>query len=433
MKEEGKISFGAAVLMNINIIVGSSIFFNPQAMTAKAGSLSFLSWPLAGLLLFPIIWSVAQAARVFPGAGGFYHYCKSGLNESAGFLANWAYLLGYLGTAATLISVIATTLSSYQSLEIIRYHPIIFNIIFVTAISLLNLVSVELISKIQSSVTIFKITPLFIVVAILFFYWNPSITYDLSNFIHIPAILPLAVFGYWGFESCCSISHYIKGGPTQAARVILVAFSITALLYCIFHFGVMHIMGVENLSILKAADFPNYLGLAPWFTNALLVGISLAIMASYINTAYGASFTNITNLHGLAQRKLISFSSFLSKTTARNVPTSAVIVHGIVIFFLITFITIPQVLMAMTNLGVILAFVLTLCALTRYYLKNNNYIKVTIPILGLCACAILFYLSWTALGTTFCDQIFFASPILVGLILGIIMYKYSTRHNKKLA
>jgi len=50
MEERGKISFVAAVLMNINIIVGSGIYFAPQLMAQQTGGTSFLGWILAGFL-----------------------------------------------------------------------------------------------------------------------------------------------------------------------------------------------------------------------------------------------------------------------------------------------------------------------------------------------------------------------------------------------
>ena len=73
MIEPKKISFMAAVLMNINIIVGAGIYMWPGPMTKQAGGMSFLGWPLAGLLLLPIVLTIAQAARIFPGEGGFYN------------------------------------------------------------------------------------------------------------------------------------------------------------------------------------------------------------------------------------------------------------------------------------------------------------------------------------------------------------------------
>jgi APA family basic amino acid/polyamine antiporter len=329
MENQGKIPFIAAILMNINIIVGSGIFAFPQFMAAKSGAWSFLGWPLVALMLLPIIWAVAQAARIFPGEGGFYNYCTQGINETAGFVANWAYLLGYIGTAATITSIIRAKLVQQLGWSYFDQHHFIFYLGFIIILSLLNLVSIEIISRVQSSVTLLKLTPLLLLVCIIFFYWNPHFDYSASSLSTIGGSLPFAIFGYWGFESCCSISHLIKGGSTQASKVILLAFAICVTLYTIFHLGVLHIMGLQNLITHGAGMFPQFMGLSPLITQFLLIGISIAIMLSFINTTYGASLTNIVNINVMAKRGFLVGSRFLAKTTSRGVALYAVIVHAI--------------------------------------------------------------------------------------------------------
>jgi len=428
MAEQGKIPFIAAVLMNINIIVGSGIFAFPQFMAEKSGGWSFLGWPLAGFLLLPIIWTVAQAARVFPGEGGFYNYCKSGINESAGFIANWAYLLGYMGTASTITTIIRDKLVQQFGLTFVSEHPLLFLIGFVTIISLLNLASIEIISKIQSTATLFKLLPLFFIAFAIFFYWDPSFTYQTTSIFTIGSALPFAIFGFWGFESCCTISHLIKGGSTQASKVILLAFAISAGLYTVFHLGIMHIMGVEDLTHLGANSFPLFLGWSPAITKAILATISAAIMISFINTTYGASLTNITNINVMARRGFLFGSSFLAKTLPRGIPVNAVLIHAIGIITLITFIPNTVILGAITNFGVMTAFLLTLMAVFKYNLVNKNYLQLVITSLGFVSLGILLYFTWTTqMGSDNFTRMLYATPILAGIPLGFIMYKIVTR------
>ena len=106
MTKEGKISFWAAVLMNMNIMIGVGIYFLPQMMAKTAGNFSFLGWVLSSILVFPVIWNVALASRMFPGEGGFFRYCKSGLGETVGFVAIWTYLLGFISVIATQVVVL---------------------------------------------------------------------------------------------------------------------------------------------------------------------------------------------------------------------------------------------------------------------------------------------------------------------------------------
>lgn len=427
MNNQVKISFIAALLMTINIIVGGGLYFNSGPMAVKAGVFGFLGWTLVAILLMPIVWGIAQAARVFPGEGGFYHYCKSGLNETAGFLANWAYLIGYLGTAATLISMTKSTLEGPTAFPGLVRYSLLFNILFILALSLLNLISVKLISRIQSSTTVLKLFPLIFVLAIFFFYWNPSVNYNAHEFLQVFYTIPMATFGYFGFESCCVISHMLEGGPSRAPKVIMLGFAIAAILYTTFHFGVMHIMGVENLSTLGALAFPQFLGLSACVTNALQLAIAGAILISFANTAYGASFTNIMNMHGLAKKNLVWGSSFLRKTTRTNIPYAATIVHALIIFLLITFMNNTLLLTAFTCVGIITSFVLTLSAVLSHFIKEKNIGQCLVILVGLVSCVILASYSWLALGTTHLTRLMYASPVIGGIILGYIMIKIKQR------
>lgn len=425
MEEQGKISFAAAVLMNINIIVGSGIYANPQYMATSSGALSFLGWPLVAIMLLPIILAVAQAARVFPGEGGFYNYCKTGLNESAGFVANWAYLLGYIGTATTITSVIRSKLVENFGWAFINEHSFVFYLGFIIIISLLNLISVEIISKIQSFATLLKLIPLFLIASVIFFYWNPGFNYTTQDLSHLGGALPWAIFGYWGFESCCSTSHLIKGGSTQASKVILLAFGICTALYTIFHLGVLHIMGLDNLVKYGAQLFPQFMGFGPALTSAILSVILFATMISFFNTAYGASFTNVINISAMAKRGFLFGSKFLSKTTKRGFALNAIIVHAVAFLTLITLIPNTNILTALTNFGVSTAFLLTLIALVRYNVKHKNYLQLCITLLGFISLALIFYFTWTTqMGTDDnLQRLLYAAPVILGIPLGFIMYK----------
>ena len=53
--KEYKISLATAILMNINIMVGTGILIGPGAITTVAGNASFLCWPLVALLFLPMV------------------------------------------------------------------------------------------------------------------------------------------------------------------------------------------------------------------------------------------------------------------------------------------------------------------------------------------------------------------------------------------
>ena len=56
MSRSQKLSLFSAILININIMLGSGIFINTAVLTQQAGSLGALVYPIVGLLLFPLLW-----------------------------------------------------------------------------------------------------------------------------------------------------------------------------------------------------------------------------------------------------------------------------------------------------------------------------------------------------------------------------------------
>ena len=428
MLEEKKISFMSAVLMNVNIIVGSGIYLFPPLMAKQAGGLSFLGWSLAGILLLPIVLTVAQAARIFPGEGGFYHYCKTALGEDIGFIANWAYLLGYLCVVATITTGVRDIFANSLGLTLVKEYPIVFYFIFLLLISLLNMISIRFVSKIQSIITLFKLIPLMLMLGTIYFYWNHSFDYQTIRMCDLGKTMPLVLFSFIGFESCCNISHHIRGGSTQAYKVILLAFSITVFLFTIFHLGMLHIMGSDALAAYGVSGFPQFMGFST--TTAHIIAYILVgdMLLSYSNTAYGASLNNATNLNIFAQNGLVFQSNFLAKLNAYGMPARTALLNTLLVMGLILLVPNTVTLTAITILGVCVSFLLTLTAVFVQSWRIKAYLSLMIAALGFVSVGILLFLAWTTtLGSNNFDRLLYATPIFIGIPAGYLMYKH-TKH-----
>lgn len=408
MNDQQKIPFWTAVLMSINIIVGGGIFAGPQAMTAIAGNLSFATWLLVAILMFPVVWGVSRASVLFPGPGGFYNYCKTGLNENFGFLAQWFFLLGYvMGTASAMAVLLRTGIATRLGFSFAAEHPFMTNALILALFSALNLMPVGIVSRIQASATILKLTPLIIVLGLTFWYFDPTLQYDFKYISDLPLTIPTAIFGYLGFEICCSLGHLLKEGPSSVGKVTLTAFFITAVLYMIFHFGLLQIMGSDQLAHEGAIGFPNSLGWSPSLTSALAIIIGGAILLSYANSLFGISLGNITNIMALSHG-----SKF-----------KAALINGIIVWLLLCFMSDLGNLFAFTVVGVGVAYFLTIIAVLRSSFKTRDYFQASIMMLGFGSCAILFYYCWIDLGGSAWDRIVNLSPMLVSGVIGFVLHR----------
>lgn len=427
MKDANKISFFAAVLMSMNIMIGAGILVAVGPMTSIAGTISFLAWPLTGLLLFPVILGLAKASQMFSGEGGFYNYCTKGIGPVAGIIAQWIFILGYLGTAASLFTVLRNGIAESSGSQFLVDYPFLFNILVVSFYTLINLIPVSKISKIQSIGTLLKLTPIVTVIAVMAFYYNPNLQFNLSSMSNISMTFSTVIFAYLGFEACCSISGLLKDGPQKIGKVILTAFFITMALYSFFHVGLLFIMGADNLAKYGAIGFPQFLGLSPMVGTAMQVGISFAILFSWANSILGLSLANVSNVYTLASNKLVLGDKFLTKLNQYQRPTYIALGHGAILFMYVSLIREVDVLFALTNLCVGVSLTLTMVAVFLTLLKQKSYFQLTLPLLSFGSCAMWLYYSWVKI-----PNAFYIVPIIGALVAAVVMFKIQKyRQTKK--
>jgi len=426
-----RVSFFAAILMNVNVMVCSAIFIMPTFMAQKAGYASVLGWPLVALIMTPIVLCTATMARLFPGADGFYSYCENIIGPVSGFMSGWAFYLGYTGLA-----VISAIFLRDNIIAPIFYVPtILFNFMFVSGIMLFSLFNIKAVGRIQSAGTIFKILPLIFVVAVFFAYWNPDFGITLSGLKGVPATLPFGLFGFWGFETCCTIGNLIRGNPRNVARAMVIAFGFVATLNTVFHFGILHIMGAENLAAAKSVrEFVYYLGFSPYLEAICCAFISLALIIVFANAVFSIFVAVTSTLQTMAIRNVLPCSQFLTRLNEHRRPWILIILQGSLIFALTCLIRDKAILIGVINFGILVAFFLVIVALYKLQRRTNQNRKIGITIAALCSWVVFVYFGWMdkGLGATTSAKVIAILPLVIAFIVGYAMYSYNKGDNCQL-
>lgn len=418
MQKKREMSFLAAVLLTINTMVGAGILASLGPVTGIAGNVSFLAWPLIGLLILPVVYCVAKAAQLFPGDGGFFHYSKEGIGPLAGVISQWGCILGYLSTAAAILCVLRNGFVNTLGFSFIAEHPILFNAGIALFYTLINMISLTKISRIQSVATIVKVMPIIIIIALMAFYFKADMTFNFQELANIGVTISTVMFAYFGFESACSVGGLLRDGSEKVAKVILTGFFLTMALYAFFHLGLLYIMGAENLAEHGAIAFPRFLGLSPSTEAFVQFGIAAAILFSLSNSILGFSIANITNIHSLASNRMLLADEQLASVNSAGRPAYVAVAHGLILFALITFITDMDVFFVLTNFGLLISFVLTLTAVFGAHFKSRNYIQMFITILGFGSCVPLLYYSWMKIPNGL-----YLIPLVLGVLVGVVMFK----------
>ena len=108
---EYKLSLPTAILINVNIMLGAGIFINTPTLAQRAGLLGAFMYLLVGILMLPLILSIAQLLRLHP-AGGFYAFGQKEVNPFIGFLSGWSYFTAKLASCMVMIHVSVTLIQN---------------------------------------------------------------------------------------------------------------------------------------------------------------------------------------------------------------------------------------------------------------------------------------------------------------------------------
>jgi amino acid transporter len=439
MQSKNQISLATAILININIMVGAGIFLNPPLMTTKAGGLSYLGWLISALVVLPIIVSVAAISKILPEKGSFYSYSKNGINKTAGFISGWVYSLGYVSTMAIQMVGLRDILMYQLNIGFVNNYTTLFNALFFLTFAFLCSFKLTIVGKIQSSTALLKLIPilLFSCAALfflptIFWLWTsksisfPSLdeSFKLSSVINT---LPLAIFGYWGFESCTHISHSIENSKKNAPRAIIIGFLITVIVYTTAHMGLFNVMGQNNLSLLGVTAFASFLPVSLPVQAFLTFTLTVAILLAYASAIYG-ELNNVGHLlHAMAQEKLIFCSSFLKKKNSHNQPIVTIFLLATLAFLFATLIDGKSILISIANLGLLSAFTLTTLSLFFLQLRIKAHFKnMIMTMFSFASCGIIAFYSWQAI-----DNPYYTLPFFLLLGGGIIMYMIQTKTLKE--
>lgn len=106
-----EIGFFTALTLVIGTVIGSGVFFKPQAVfewTGTAG-LGLLAWLLGGIITICGGLTAAELSAAIPETGGMVAYMKKTYGDLAGYLLGWAQTIVYFPANIAALSIIFGT------------------------------------------------------------------------------------------------------------------------------------------------------------------------------------------------------------------------------------------------------------------------------------------------------------------------------------
>lgn len=425
-----KISLLAAIIVNVNIMIGSGVFINTTELAKRAGLLGGLAYAIVGLLLFPLVLSFVKLLQLYPN-GGFYAFCSRSLHPIVGFINTWCYFFSKLSSAALVIHIFVLLMQkTFVGLTVVS--PFVLDVLILILLLGLNLLNVKTGSRIQGWLMILKLSPLFFVIASgLLFLQGSNLTPIHQIWEGIPSAIPLVLHALLGFEIACAISRNIENPEVNAPRSVLISYGIVVVLYVLYQTFFYGILGTD---LAAQADyrgaFPlliSKFAISDYGRNILGHIIHLAIATSALSAGFGIIYANMWNLYSLAELNHIVNPKHVMQLNRFNIPFICVLVQGIIMLTYMLIIRGEQTtFQQLSAFGATITYMLSLTGLFATLLKNKQSLSTTI--FGLINCLILVAASLYTMWKT-------ANPIplfiFLGIVIGgIIMYLLASNTNK---
>jgi basic amino acid/polyamine antiporter, APA family len=326
---KGVLSFKVILLITINSIMGTGIWFLTSAGAKHAGPASLISWGILSLISIYIAMCFAELTSMFPKAGGVYEFAKQAYGRF------WSFVIGWTTSIAGSVTIAMLLLGALQYLI-----PIKYSFVYVpTAIFLIAAFSYVAYRGMQTSTVMlvtFALITLAAVISIIipgFINFNPE---NFSPFFVLPSMsILLAIFfiaeTFFGWESAIFLSAETKNPTKIMPKALIYGTIVIAVLSFFLAFTAMGTIpwaqyadSVAPLRDLGAAHFG--------FTGGII--FTILIFISVIGATAGWIVTAPRLLMSIAEDKLF-FTQFAKIHPKHKSPYVSIFFQVLVVSILV--------------------------------------------------------------------------------------------------
>ncbi len=176
---------------------------------------------------------------------------------------------------------------------------------------------------------------------------------------------------------------------------------------------------------MDAKDFVQFMGLS---SKHLMSGISSMIAISlgiaFANSVFSIFTSTSAMLQSMAHKNLFPMSNQIVKENSQDRPWVAILIQGVLVFLIMTLTSKQTLLLSLINLGVLVAFFLTLLSMLIYNLKTKKYLSIITTVAGFSSWISFVYFSWLTIGETLFERLTGLSTLIFAITIGLAMYGY---------
>jgi APA family basic amino acid/polyamine antiporter len=269
----------------INVTIGAGIFVLPAVAAARLGAAAPMAYIVCAVLMALIVCCVAAAGSRVSLTGGLYAYVEVAFGPFVGFLAGVLYFLMATFAVASVASAFAGSVGVLWAAATTPAGRTILIAALFAGLAAVNVRGVKPGVRLVEVVTIAKLLPLLVLVAVGIWFLNPE-------YLRWPA-LPAAsavgetaivlIFAFVGLEIALVPSGEVREPTRTVPRALFSALAITTTLYLLIQMVAQGLLG-PSISTYAAAPLAEAAGRVLGSGGRLLVLAGAAIsMFGYVS------------------------------------------------------------------------------------------------------------------------------------------------------
>lgn len=220
MKLKRVIGSRTILILAINSILGSSIFFLPAIAASYSGTGSIIAWVMMAAAAIAISTYFGELVSKYPKAGGIYEYAKHSLGQSSAFLLGWVSWM--VANIAISLEIVGALLYMFPSQPFLIQTALAF-----LFIAFFNYISYRGMDYSARMLLAFGGITLFSLGAIVLF---GSASIRLENLMPLAAPLPMIFLSiyfisdtFFGWESATYLSEEVKNARKVMPRIMVIS------------------------------------------------------------------------------------------------------------------------------------------------------------------------------------------------------------------
>ena len=219
-----------ALAIGVGTMIAAGIFTLSGLAIRNVGSAAIVSFLLAAIVASFTALTYCEFVSIYPRTGEGYLYARKTYPGPLAYFVGWALILGYTSSCAFYIA----SLSTYFN-EFIWHSPIeaLSGIVFLIALTLLNVKGTEESGKFQVIVTAAKVALLIWFVAGGLRFVEPEVILDQfsTDIVAIGATSAMVFITFFGFSAIAASAGEVKDPVKNIPRAIFISMGLVTVLY----------------------------------------------------------------------------------------------------------------------------------------------------------------------------------------------------------